>query len=471
MCSRTSFCRWGAWRHLLTLLMVTTLGLATADPVQALGWPQRMHSGTGEKTITSKPFALQEVPPPEPVQQLREALAERQPQLTILNPADESLLPEGPWNLQLNIDDWPLVDAGSLGLGPHLVVQIDGGPPQPLTRTDLTIPELSPGSHRITVYAARPWGEAVKSPGAFRQIRLHRIAPNSLSLPARDQAQLIPVSPQPQAQNEPILLDWLLLDAPLQHLRASDASWRLRVSVNGDSVLIDHQKPLWLEGWRPGSNALQLDLVDSRGEPLNPPFNSLVAEVQFNASAPAPRWRGPRLSPMELAQLIGEAPPPTQATSIVSKARDQDVAKAIEPITQLAPESNPSPSNKSPLPPAASAKQPMQAESTCIPTTACAEVVQEHLATIEPPTPLSPGLELLQDKVTPGQASPQTTPADEAIEGDEFNPLEQNLQPPSGPESEDPRLEPAPLRMSTPLENTPLSNHPGPMAWLRAWRQ
>lgn len=463
MCRGTSVSRWRTWRHLLTLLMVTTLGLAMADPVQALGWPSRLQTGTRETNIRSKPFALQEVPAPEPVQQLLEALEERQPQLTILNPANEALLPEGPWNLQLSIDDWPLVDAGSLGLGPHLVVQIDGGPPQPLTRTELTMPELSPGSHRITVYAARPWGEAVKSPGAFRQIRLHRIAPNPISLPSRDQAQLIPVSPQPEAQNEPILLDWLLLDAPLQHLRGGDNSWRLRVSVNGDSVLIDHQTPLWLKGLRPGSNALQLDLVDGRGEPLNPPFNSLVAEVRFEATAASPRWRGPRLSATELAQMIGEAPPPLQASSIVAEANDQDVPEPMAPITQLEPDPNPSPSNKSPLPQTTLAKQPGQsdhAEETSTPTTGCTEMVPEQLATSEPSSLPPSGLD-----------SPEKKPDHGAIERDSMAPKARILPPPSVPEEGDPRLEPDPLTDLHPLENIPVSNNPEPMDWLQAWQR
>ena len=106
------------------------------------------------------------------VQQLQDALEARRPQVEILSPVDGALLPEGPWTLQLRVEDWPLVDAGPLGLGPHLVVQLDGDPPLPLTTTTTTMRPLEPGSHRLTVYAARPWGEAVKSPGAQRQIRL-----------------------------------------------------------------------------------------------------------------------------------------------------------------------------------------------------------------------------------------------------------------------------------------------------------
>ena len=72
---------------------------------------------------------LQEVPPPGAVQQLSERLRERQPRVDVLAPADGTVLPAGPWAIKLRVSDWPLADAGELGLGPHLVVQIDGEPP------------------------------------------------------------------------------------------------------------------------------------------------------------------------------------------------------------------------------------------------------------------------------------------------------------------------------------------------------
>lgn len=137
----------------------------------------------------------QEVAPPLAVQQLQEALDGRRPQLEILSPADGALLPAGPWTLRLKVEDWPLVDAGPLGLGPHVVVQLDGDP-LTLTDTSTTMRPLEPGSHRLTVFAARPWGEAVKGPGAQRQIRLHRVAANPLSQPAPGSPQLIAVSPR-----------------------------------------------------------------------------------------------------------------------------------------------------------------------------------------------------------------------------------------------------------------------------------
>jgi len=351
-------------RSLLVLVLLAVLSLPLPGPAgqaEAIGWPAR--SGGSRGASSSQPAAapgagrLQEVAPPGAVRKLQEALAERQPQLRILAPAAESVLNDAPWQLRLQVEDWPLVDAGRLGMGPHLVVQIDEGEPLRLTTPEATLPPLSPGSHRLTVYAARPWGEAVKSPGAIAQIRLHRLASTPLTLPAAGSAQLLPVSPQGAVAGEPVLLDWLLLDAPLQHLRGDDTNWRLRVTVNGDSFLIDHQTPLWLKGWRPGSNVVQLDLLDGRGEPLNPPFNSFVRELRLEPSAPRPAWFGATLAEGDLAILLGQAavspatePPPT-AEPEPQPEPEPEPEPQPEPEPEPEPEGAPAPDPETPLEP------------------------------------------------------------------------------------------------------------------------
>ncbi len=333
----------------LVFLLCFVLGLplpGLAGQAEALGWPGRPTASPAAPALgLAATEHLREVAPPEAVQQLREALAERQPRLRIVSPAAEAVLPAGPWTLRLQVEDWPLVDGGALGLGPHLLVVIDDGEPRPLTGTETTLPELSPGSHRLTVMAARPWGEVVKSPGAMAQIRLHRTAANPLALPGPGTAQLLAVSPG-RAAAEPLLLDWLLIDAPLQHLRDDDALWRLRVTVNGDSFLVDRQTPLWLRGWRPGANALQLELLDGRGEPLNPPFNSLVREVRLDPSLPRPAWQGPSLSPDDLAILLGEAPPGVETEAL----QEPSPAPTPSPLPAPAPSAEPLAKGEPPAP-------------------------------------------------------------------------------------------------------------------------
>lgn len=298
--------------------------------------------GQAVKQAATSPLSqgrLQEVAPPAAAAAVAERLASRNPQVEILAPADDSLISDGPWTLQLQVRDWPLADSGSLGLGPHLVVQLDQQEPRRIATAAeaaaVAMPELQPGSHRITVYAARPWGEAVKSPGAMQQIRLHRVGRNAAELPARGSAQLIVASPDGLQQQEPVLIDWLLLDAPLQHLRDDDARWRLRVSVNGDSFLVDRQTPLWLKGFRRGSNAVQLELLDGRGEPLNPPFNSLVREVVIDGSE-RPAWQRSSLNAAELAQLSGEPPAmastPAEPTAPSIPPAPAEPAEAPQPV-------------------------------------------------------------------------------------------------------------------------------------------
>jgi hypothetical protein len=347
------------------VLLALVLLLAQGPQAQAAGTaqpadttPAAANPGPLEKLRPLlKPSApsglLQEVAAPIAVQQIQDVLADRQPRITIEAPSDGANLPSGNWTLKLNVQDWPLHDGGALGIGPHVVVQIDDQAPVRLTEhrsgpngqaVQLTLPPLAPGSHRITTYAATPWGEAARTPGATSQIRVHRVAANPLTLPEAGSPQVLGVSPMGTVGGEPVLLDWLLLDAPLQHLRDNDGSWRLRITINDDRFVVDQNVPLWLKGWKTGSNSLQLDLVDGRGKPLNPPFNSLVSEVVLKPATNQPRWQQGRLSAAELVTLLGQAPPPAKAAAPKPAPSPRPERKAdARPAVKSPPEPAPAP--------------------------------------------------------------------------------------------------------------------------------
>jgi hypothetical protein len=359
--------------------------------------------------------ALQEVAPPGAVQQLRERLNERTPQVRVLAPQDNALLPAGPWTLKLEASDWPLSDASPLGLGPHLVVQLDDQAPIRITSSDaaaaVAMPDLRPGSHRVTVYAARPWGEAVKAPGASAQIRVHRVARNAAELPASGSAQLIATSPEAPQAMEPVLIDWLLLDAPLQNLRGDDARWRLRISVNGDSFLVDHQTPLWLKGFKRGSNAVQLELLDGRGDPLNPPFNSVVREVVIGSGS-QPAWLRPNLSANDLALLAGEPLAPVLPPPAATEPEPQPSPAAPAETTPPSAEQAEAPTAEAAPEPPALAPAPPQTDGTSAP-----EPEPEPEPELEPePEPESePEPEPEQAPATPATPEPSAAPAPERI--------------------------------------------------------
>jgi hypothetical protein len=366
----------GTWVAVLTALVLGILLMLS-------GGCQRQAAAPASKSLSAvaPTGRLQEVSAPGAVATIKAALANRHPQLQIVSPADGALLAAGPWTLSLKLIDWPLAEDPSLGLGPHLLVQVDDGPGERIAdwlqgdassgRLDLAMAELEPGSHRITVSAALPWGEVLKQPGASAQRLVHRVAANPIRQPAQGSAQLLAVSPDGLSPSEPILIDWLLRDAPLQGLREGDARWRLRVSVNGDSFLVDQNAPLWLRGFKPGSNALLMELLDSLGDPLNPPFNSLVREVVLQAGATRPIWLNERISAADLARLLGEAPPELEAAEAIEAAEAAEAVEAVEavaveaePPVNLSRETRETPAIEPPQPEAPLAAAPQAAAAT-----------------------------------------------------------------------------------------------------------
>lgn len=388
------------------------------------GWSLRPRPQ--EPLVTSNSPApsgrLREVSPPKGSQALRLRLAEHQPRLRILAPVDDSVLPLAPWSLELALEDWPLADAGSLGLGAHLVVQLDDQEPlrlgpdvakAPLTkdsRLSLTMAPLSPGSHRLTVYAARPWGEAVKDPGAAVQIRLHGLAANPLSQPRRGTPQLVSSTPSDLIHHEPVLIDWLLIDAPLQRLDGEGSHWRLRVTLNGDSFQVDRQEPLWLSGLRSGSNPLQLELLDGLGEPLNPPFNSLVQNLEMRPEAPRP-WQTASISAEDLERLLGERssePPPEPEPRSEPDSKDEGTAtKDAETTRPLETVSAEQPPEEAAADPAATA-EPEAAEPQAEEAASSQEPEPVPLESVEPVEASDPPEPLAADQPTQPPASGET---------------------------------------------------------------
>jgi len=299
-------------------------GLLCLTVLLSGGWGWR-NAGSPAPATAPAPLAsgtVREVAPPRATQQLKDLLSAQRPQVKIVAPATDAVLPAGPWTLEVSVADWPLAGTAPDALGPHLVVQrapeapnriaaapadLSGEAAAALRTIEIPMEPLTPGSHRISVYAAFPWGEAVKVPGASTQIQLHRVAANPLAVPQPASAQLIPAIPFDLIQAEPVLIDWLLFDAPLQHLRDGDDSWRLRITLNGDSFLVDRQTPIWLKGLGGGESSVQLELLDRRGDALNPPFNASVTAVTITPGAPS-RWPSASLSDAELKwALMGGA--------------------------------------------------------------------------------------------------------------------------------------------------------------------
>ena len=382
-------------KSIWAVLLAAVLFLGAGLPVHARPGFFNRDAGSGTKPLPSSAPSgkLQEVAPPGAVQQLRQNLQQHRPSLRLIDPSNDSIVTTDALELSFEIEDWPLSSDPELGLGPHVVLQIDNRAPLRLSesngnRLKVRIDDLEAGSHRFSAWAAYPWGEAVQAPGASVQGRLHLWQKLQGTQPERDAPWLVPVSPAGEQGLQPLLVDWLIWNAPLQNLREGDGRWRLRISIDGDSFLVDHQEALWLKGSNSsGSHDIQMELLNGLGEPITPIFNNQLIHLKA-ASGPKPGWMRPRLTESQLARLSGSpepevlevvesSPEPPQKTEEkkqkkTEKPRDLPQAEikaeaVVEDEVETKPEAAPQPKapeesdKQEPEPPLA--EQPSQAET------------------------------------------------------------------------------------------------------------
>ena len=115
------------WAVLLAAVLLLGAGL----PVHARPGFFNRDAGSAAKPLPSSAPSgkLQEVAPPGAVQQLRQNLQQHRPSLRLIDPSNDSIVSSDALELRFEIDDWPLSSDPELGLGPHVVLQIDNRAP------------------------------------------------------------------------------------------------------------------------------------------------------------------------------------------------------------------------------------------------------------------------------------------------------------------------------------------------------
>jgi hypothetical protein len=224
---------------------------------------------------------ISEVSPPAVIQELRLALEKYQPQVAIVSPRADEVLQDDAVEIRLQVKDLPIYKDETLGLGSHLHVFLDNQPYQAVydTSQPVTLTDLTPGTHTLRVFASRPWHESFKNDGAYAQTTFHVFTKTSDHNPDPNLPLLTYSRPQGMYGAEPILLDFYLTNAPLHLVAKEDeqddvVDWRIKVTVNGESFVIDRWQPLYLKGFKPGKNWVQLEYIDEKGNSIQNVYNN-----------------------------------------------------------------------------------------------------------------------------------------------------------------------------------------------------
>lgn len=446
--------------------------------------------------------AIDEVAPPAIVQRLNRELDRYQPQVQIVAPRADETLNQTQVSVQLRVQDLPLFKDEALGAGPHLKLLLDDRPVAEIfdASEPIALKDLAPGSHTLRAFAERPWHESFKNDGAYAQVTFHVLTKTRDRAVDPSKPLLTYNQPIGAVGTEPVLLDFYLTNAPL-HLLARERDddeipdWKIRVTVNGDSFVLDEWQSVYLKGFKRGQNWVKLELIDDRGEPLENTFNESVALVTFdpNQLGAIDQLLKGNLSYDEARALIDpnyvpptpEPPVSPEATEIAPTQQpepDATAAPGIESAPEpapapIAPEESPEPPDSDPIAAPADELEPASSLSIDVAQPAVApdalpevaepaappEVAQPDVAT-EAPAAVTPAVSpepVAPPEAVQPEAEPDVEPemSDEsAVEAIELLP-EPSAASPTEATAEEPAIEPAP----EPIEPAPVAT-PEPAA-------
>jgi len=320
-----------------------------------------------------------ETAPPNVIQALRPSLEGYQPQVSILSPQVDEILPDNIVKVKLQVKDLPIFKDPQWQLGPHLHLILDNQPyiavydvNQPVVLSD-----LSPGTHTLRVFASRPWHESFKNEGAYTQTTFHVLTKTEENNPDSKLPLLTYSRPNGGYGAEPIMLDFYLTNAPLHSLAETNpedtmSNWRIRSTVNGESFILDRWQPIYLKGFKPGKTWVKLEFLDNQGQPVKNAFNTSIRLINYQPNGQdtlskivrgeltADEVRG-IVDPTYTAKIPATEATPTPAT----KVEKQPIPEVKVPEVKV-PEVTPTPATKVEKQPIPEVKVP---EVTTIPAT------------------------------------------------------------------------------------------------------
>ncbi|AFZ24019.1 hypothetical protein Cylst_1748 [Cylindrospermum stagnale PCC 7417] len=424
------------------IIFLLALGLSSCGEKAG---SQEVPLSYGETPPTTSQISRQfsEVSPPEIIQELRPALEGYQPQVAIITPESGEVLQDNTVTVRLQVKDLPIFKDQQWQLGPHLHVILDNQPYIAVydLNQPLVLPDLSPGTHTLRVFASRPWHESFKNEGAYAQTTFHIFTKTDENNPDPSLPLLTYSRPKDNYGAEPILLDFYLTNAPL-HLVAQDdpkdeiSDWRIRCTINGESFVLDSWQAVYLKGFKPGKNWVKLEFLDNQGNPVKNAFNSTVRLITYQPKGKDTLARIVRgelkadevrgiVDPNYTAKARATEPTPTptktpavektpQAQPKVEKQPIPEIeipeTPTTQPTPQVQPEVKPTPpaAEKTELPPVETPTPQAQPEVTPTPPAAEKPTEKPESQPVELPTPqvepevipTPPAAELPEEKIT-----------------------------------------------------------------------
>ncbi|MEA5463202.1 hypothetical protein [Leptothoe sp. PORK10 BA2] len=231
--------------------------------------------------------ALKQVDPPALIQELAPWLDAYAPQVQIRQPKAEQVFDTTTVKVSLRVQDLPIYKDEPWDMGPHVQILLDNQPYESVYDLEqpIILQDLAPGTHTLRAFALGPWDESFKNEGSYAQVTFHILAKTDENSPGENQPLLTYVSPVGTYGAEPVLLDFYLTNAPLHQVAEDNpgiTDWRVRYTLNGDSLMLKDWESIYIEGLKPGQNWVQLTLVDEEDNPIGGVFNNTIRLINYD---------------------------------------------------------------------------------------------------------------------------------------------------------------------------------------------
>ncbi|MEH2348166.1 MAG: hypothetical protein V7K55_09215 [Nostoc sp.] len=386
-------------RWIITLVLVLSL-TSCGEKADSQEVSTGYREDTSQISQISKQFS--EVSPPSVIQALRPSLEVYQPQVAIVTPRPDEVFQDNKVTASFQVKDLPIFKDPQLQLGPHLHVILDNQPYIPVydLNQPLVLPELSPGTHTLRVFASRPWHESFKNEGAYAETKFHVFTKTDDNNPDPKLPLLTYSRPQSSYGAEPILLDFYLTNAPLhlvdkENTNEGFSDWRIRVTINGESFVFDRWQAVYLKGFQAGKNWVKLEFLDNQGNPLKNVFNTTVRVIDYE-----PKGKD-TLSKIVRGELTAD-----EVRGIVDQNYKLTPTPSVEKTPQIQPklEKQPIPETEVPKESKTQPEQPKLEVPTAVPSPTLSPTPSEIITPTVTPTPESTPL---PEKVAPQPTKPK----------------------------------------------------------------
>lgn len=338
-------------QRITTLALVGLLLLSSCSPAESLS--PSVDTDNASPTLFSPRPQIKQVEPPELIQQLAPWLDDYAPLVSIRQPKVDQVFENTTISVNLRVKDLPIYKDETWQLGPHIELLLDSQPYESIYDLDqpINLENLTPGTHTLRAFAVRPWNESFKNEGAYAQVTFHVFAKTDEHAPIAAQPLLTYGSPMGTYGAEPVLLDFYLTDAPLHQVAAENPAiddWRVRYTINGESLLLDTWESIYIEGLKPGRNWVQLTLIDTDGNPIPGVFNNTVRLIDYDPTGQDGLAK--IISGDARLEMVGTIvdpsyePPVIEAPVVTDPVESVDIGTESLDIDELAPEPE---SNKS----------------------------------------------------------------------------------------------------------------------------